>query len=154
MSPELFDPDRFGLKESCPTKESDCYALGMVIYEVLSGQVPFALCKEVVVIFKILDGERPVRPQGEEGSLFTDSIWNVLQLCWKPQPHDRASAEAVLLGLEGNSLQSRTSKADEGVETRAGIGHHGERIQYVFSVSPYSSLITLVLCNRTTDCAR
>ena len=34
MSPELFDPARFGLPKVRLTKESDCYALGMVIYEV------------------------------------------------------------------------------------------------------------------------
>ena len=34
MSPELFDPKRFKLPRARPTKESDCYALGMVIYEV------------------------------------------------------------------------------------------------------------------------
>jgi len=36
-SPELLDPDRFGMPESednRPTRQSDCYALGMVIYEV------------------------------------------------------------------------------------------------------------------------
>src|SRR5579872_6828289 len=41
MSPELFDPDKFGLKNCHPTKNSDRYAFGMVIYEVLSGQPPF-----------------------------------------------------------------------------------------------------------------
>jgi serine/threonine protein kinase len=75
MSPELLDPDQFGLKEGGPTKESDCYALGMVIYEVLSGQPPFAECKGFVVIRKVLAGERPKRPQGDEGKLFTDGIW-------------------------------------------------------------------------------
>jgi hypothetical protein len=34
MSPELLDPDRFGAKDWRPTKQSDCYALGMVVYEV------------------------------------------------------------------------------------------------------------------------
>ena len=37
MSPELLDPERFRIPESegdRPTKKSDCYALGMVIYEV------------------------------------------------------------------------------------------------------------------------
>ena len=36
-SPELLDPERFGVPESegdRPTTQSDCYALGMVIYEV------------------------------------------------------------------------------------------------------------------------
>ena len=32
MSPELLDPPRF-CSDGCPTRESDCYALGMVIYE-------------------------------------------------------------------------------------------------------------------------
>ena len=37
MSPEILDPERFGIPKSennRPTRQSDCYALGMVIYEV------------------------------------------------------------------------------------------------------------------------
>ena len=37
MSPEILHPERFGMLESednRPTRQSDCYALGMVIYEV------------------------------------------------------------------------------------------------------------------------
>ena len=37
MSPELLDPEMFGIPQSegdRPTRQSDCYALGMVIYEV------------------------------------------------------------------------------------------------------------------------
>jgi len=37
MSPEILDPERFGMPQSGdnrPTTQSDCYALGMVIYEV------------------------------------------------------------------------------------------------------------------------
>jgi hypothetical protein len=33
MSPELLDPTLFG-SDGLPSRESDCYALGMVIYEV------------------------------------------------------------------------------------------------------------------------
>ena len=106
MSPELLDPDQFGLKEGRPTKESDSYALGMVIYEVLSGRPPFSQCKGSVVIRKVLAGERPKRPQGEDGKLFTDGIWGILKLCWKPQPRDRITSETVLLGLEGNLPRS------------------------------------------------
>ena len=106
MSPELLDPDQYGL-EGSPTKESDCYALGMVIYEVLSGHPPFSECRGFVVIRKVLAGERPKRPQGDEGKLFTDGIWRLLKLCWKPHPRDRMNAEAVLLGLERSPSRSR-----------------------------------------------
>ena len=34
MNPELLDPERFGASDDRPTKKSDCYALGMVVYEV------------------------------------------------------------------------------------------------------------------------
>ena len=102
MSPELIYPEIFGLKKSIPTKESDCYALGMVIYEVLSGQTPYSPWRPPAVMRKVLDGERPRRPQGGEGSLFTDGMWEVLELCWKSQPCDRINAQAVLRGLEGS----------------------------------------------------
>ena len=39
MSPELLDPDRFN-SDGLPSRESDCYALGMAIYEV-SGFLSF-----------------------------------------------------------------------------------------------------------------
>ena len=103
MSPELLDPAKFGLADGCSTKESDCYALGMVIYEVLSGQSPFPSCGAGTVILKVLDGERPARPQGAEGTRFTDAIWGMLECCWKPRPQDRPSVEAVLECLEGGS---------------------------------------------------
>ena len=100
MSPELLDPESFGLKESNPTKESDCYALGMVVYEVISGRAPFTPSRAPVL--KVLRGERPERPRGDERELFTDDIWSVVQRCWEPQPSDRADARAVLLGLSGD----------------------------------------------------
>ena len=103
MSPELLDPERFGLSKRCPTKESDCYALGMVVYEILGGCTPFATNNFLVVLRKVLNGERPERPQGEAGKLFTSGIWNVVERCWRTDPKKRASARDVLRCLEGNS---------------------------------------------------
>ena len=100
MSPELLVPDKFGLKESSPTKESDCYALGMVIYEVLSGRTQFSGYPNPVVVLKIVCGERPSRPQGAQGIWFTDSIWRILELCWRHPPGDRINAKTVLMCLE------------------------------------------------------
>jgi len=102
MSPELLYPERFSLEKSRPTEKSDCYAMGMVIYEVLSGHIPFSQSIQSAVIGKVLDGKRPERPKGEEGRLFTDAIWRLLVLCWKDLPSDRADARAVLSCLEGN----------------------------------------------------
>ena len=100
MSPELIDPERFDLKKTRVTKQSDCYALGMVVYEVLSGQTPFTPWGGGLVIQNVLEGKRPGRPKGEEGTLFTDGIWEMLEYCWKHQPKERISAEVVLQRLE------------------------------------------------------
>ena len=43
MSPELLDPSRLDDRDPRPTKESDCYALGMVIYEVRPRMFPSIL---------------------------------------------------------------------------------------------------------------
>ena len=45
MSPELLDPELFGILElgDRPTRQSDCYALGMVIYEVRVRTSPFVI---------------------------------------------------------------------------------------------------------------
>lgn len=110
MSPELLDPEGFNLERSRPTRESDCYALGMLMYEVLSEQAPFAPSK--VPVLKILRGDRPERPQGERGVLFTDDIWSVLELCWKHQPSERISARSALLSLGGAPSPARPHSPD------------------------------------------
>jgi len=95
MGPELIDPQRFGLKDNRPTKSSDCYALGMVIYETISGNLPFHQYGDLTVFTKVLSGERPNRGVG-----FTDSLWKMLKSCWTPRPNKRPSIEGVLQCLE------------------------------------------------------
>jgi len=52
MSPELLDPERFGMPESegnRPTRQSDCYALGMVIYEVGAHTSEFIVVNSLLI---------------------------------------------------------------------------------------------------------
>jgi serine/threonine protein kinase len=89
-------PDDFGN----PTKESERYALGMVIYEALTGERPFAPLGIVPVWKEIGNGARPKRPEGVKGTLFTDELWKMLSLCWAAKPEDRPSLKAVHECLE------------------------------------------------------
>ncbi|KAF9780739.1 kinase-like domain-containing protein, partial [Thelephora terrestris] len=98
ISPELLDPERFDFRDNRPTKSSDCYALGMTVYEVLSGRRPFYHyedCNSYSIIEKVLNGEHPQRPQGPEGTWFTNDIWSILERCWETNPADRPKVEDV-----------------------------------------------------------
>ena len=98
MGPELIDPARFELKHGRPTECSDCYALGMVVYEVVSGHVPFHGMATPTVFVRVLEGERPPR-----GMRFTDGLWEMLEKCWMTEPHSRPSIDEVLGHLKAIS---------------------------------------------------
>ena len=119
MSPELLSPDQPRPEDSRPTKESDCYALGMVIYEVLSGQAPFVGFHHLVVMQKVIRGECPGRPEGAKGAWFTDDLWGMVNRCWATQPGARPDVEAVLECLEHvpRDWKPPSPQADEDVES-------------------------------------
>ena len=100
MGPELFSPE---IQDYRRTESSDCYALGMVIYEVLSERKPFHRYTDLAVVGKVVGGERPERPQEAGGVLFTDVMWSVLERCWTPQPGNRPGIGDVLRCLENVS---------------------------------------------------
>ena len=95
MGPEFIVPHEFGLKAFRPTKSSDCYSLGMVVYEVIHGEIPFHRDTDVMVIAKILKGDRPRRRLG-----FSEGLWKMLERCWTTQPNERPSVEDVLRCLD------------------------------------------------------
>lgn len=117
MSPERIAPRRFGLEDSRPTKPSDCYALGMVIYETISGNLPFHEDTDLAVFVKVMEGERPPRR-----ARFPEDLWKMMELCWAPQPNDRPSIEGVLRHLESipHLLESPSPGADEGMDEDGG----------------------------------
>ncbi|KAF9791050.1 kinase-like domain-containing protein, partial [Thelephora terrestris] len=98
MSPELIDPRWFKLKKSRPTESSDCYALGMVIYETVTEKVPFHQEASCTIALRIMAGEHPLR-----GERFTDSLWEMLEKCWIFQPNNRPRIEEVLQRLKRSS---------------------------------------------------
>ena len=112
-SPERIIPQEFGLKDSRPTESSDCYSLGMVIYETITGNPPFHEHTHMAILLKVSRGEHPPRE-----AEFAEGLWKMLEMCWAFQPNNRPSIEDVLQCLEtaSNSLDSPSSGASEEVE--------------------------------------
>jgi len=119
MSPELLDPECFG-SSGRPTRESDCYALGMMIYEVswihswrwslihpfqvLTGLQPFRRPHGYTPVPAVLRGERPEKPL-DAGSLgFSHELWGLVQLCWSTSSSARPTARVLLDYLSSASL--------------------------------------------------
>ena len=114
MSPELLAPKQFGLNNSRPTEHSDCYALAMVIYETISGNLPFHEDTDPTVIVKVLDGKRP----SARGGRFTRGLWGMLERCWGSQPSSRPAVKDVLQFLEMFShLPESPSEGESGAST-------------------------------------
>ena len=117
MSPELISPEQFGLKTGRPTKSSDCYALGMVIYEIISGKPPFYEDGEITASLKVLKGKHPRREDG-----FTDGLWKTMEQCWVSHPSNRPSIEGVLQCLE---MCSNTSQPFPGMDDGMEVEFNG-----------------------------
>jgi hypothetical protein len=91
----------------------------MVVYETISGNLPFHEDTDLTVFLKVLEGKRP--PQGVK---FRNGLWRVLGQCWRPQPNDRPTIEGVLRYLEiFSDLPEPPPEVGEGMETD---GDHGD----------------------------
>ncbi|KAF9778166.1 kinase-like domain-containing protein [Thelephora terrestris] len=103
MSPELLDPSRFG-SDGRPTRESDCYALGMVIYEVLTGLRPFHYLIAPTPVPAVMRGERPIKPISANSLGLTETIWELVELCWSESSLTRPTAQQLLDCISSASL--------------------------------------------------
>ena len=114
MSPELL----FG-KNSPSTRESDCYALGMVIYEVswlhlsrwppftchqvLTGLRPFHHLGPCAAVVAVQKGKHPRKPDNAGSLGFSDALWRLSTACWSKSPSARPTAQQLLRYLRDAS---------------------------------------------------
>ncbi|KAF9649106.1 kinase-like protein [Thelephora ganbajun] len=103
MSPELVVLGEFGIPElenGRPTKQSDCYSLGMVIYEVLCGHEPYIeIESEPTVVIAITKGDRPRKPKGASRLGFSRELWRTIERCWGGIRDERPRVEEILASL-------------------------------------------------------
>ena len=96
MAPELLYPKKFGLRTCRVSKQADIYAIGMVIYEVLTGR-PFRAenFQHPQIMTRIIEGKRPREPEKAEDIGFGGGTWELVQQCWHQDREERPTVEKV-----------------------------------------------------------
>ncbi|CAE6455243.1 unnamed protein product [Rhizoctonia solani] len=79
------------------TFETDVFSLGMTILEVITGTPPFVGINDGAVVFRLVTGEHPTRPEAHlpTGDERADLLWSLLVECWALKPQDRPSTFEV-----------------------------------------------------------
>ena len=124
MSPEPLTPLVIGSEAIHPTIFSDCYSLGMVIYETTSGHRPFHGDTDFMTTVKVLGGEHP-----RQGVEFTQELWEMLERCWASQPSERPNIDDILRRLE---IVSSLSVPSGELVRRSDVGEQSPTAQVSF----------------------
>lgn len=91
------------------TKESDVYAFGTLLFEILSNKYPYQKLETDQIIWKIGNG---IHESVEQ--LKCDSILkSLLSRCWSPTPEKRPAFSLIVKNLQENvSLHKRHSSSE------------------------------------------
>ncbi|KAF5349249.1 hypothetical protein D9756_009405 [Leucocoprinus leucothites] len=98
QAPELMNELENGDMPS-PTYASDVYSVASVMYEILTGQMPFHEVKrDISVVARVNRGIRPSKPPSPGPTLLelSDEIWQIMQECWVDSPSERPVVKQVL----------------------------------------------------------
>ncbi|OJA09211.1 hypothetical protein AZE42_00662 [Rhizopogon vesiculosus] len=90
-APELFTLFENEAPGNFLSLQSDMYSFGSIMFQILSGVIPYHKFKDNHVITAITRGIKPPRPQDPH---ISDQHWNFIQKCWLPleSKHLRPSA--------------------------------------------------------------
>lgn len=113
------------------TFQSDVWSFGVVLYEIITyGRFPYPGMTRYEVITKIQDGYRMKRPTD-----CPQPLYNIMTMCWKEDPSERCSIEAVHEQLLDYCDQLSTAvdkweinENDINSEEKIGEGEFGEEL--------------------------
>ncbi|KAM4537324.1 receptor-interacting serine/threonine-protein kinase 4 isoform 2-T3 [Odontesthes bonariensis] len=91
---DYMPPEAFGIAYS-PTRASDIYSYGILLWSIVTGKKPYANALSSIVRFRIPKGDRPlldeIRCQTAGRSGLT-RLMDLMQKCWEARPSQRPSS--------------------------------------------------------------
>lgn len=106
MAPELYFT---GIRS---TQEADIYAFGMVVYEVVTGSLPFRQQRVVAIPMSAASGSRPQKPEDPVADGFGQGTWEFIESCWDTNPQQRPTAMEALAHFK--SVAATSAVVDPG----------------------------------------
>ncbi|GBB96557.1 hypothetical protein RclHR1_02780020 [Rhizophagus clarus] len=107
--PQLFKQQTANDKKYIANKKSDIYSIGVLLWEISSGQIPFNTCNEnhqiLALISEISNGKRETPVTGtpvDYIDIYTD--------CWQNNPDDRPDIQKVVSDLKSINLNTKELK--------------------------------------------
>lgn len=140
MAPELLRPDKFDLSKGVPSKEADVYALGMTVYQVLTGRWPFFPKREVEVGLAVISGQRPLKPENAEEIGMTEVLWNLMERCWRADRATRPPTTEVLREFYEITGENKTTDTFGGSTTRLSTGNRSSLVSSLTTSREWSRL--------------
>lgn len=98
LAPELLSGEKAG-------KDSDVFAIGVVLWEIMTFKVPWGNKTTWVIVSAVRDGKRPAIPTPDAipGVKPTPQCYqqyaSLIQACWAQERRDRPTAEKLLTDL-------------------------------------------------------
>ena len=89
-------PECFGIVPHV-TERSDIYSFGIIMWECITGQRPWANCAQMAIIYQV--EQRGRRPEWPKSVVVPESLKRLIKLCWHPRPRERPSSGDILKKL-------------------------------------------------------
>ncbi|KAJ7934310.1 kinase-like domain-containing protein, partial [Mycena leptocephala] len=91
---------------------SDVYALACVCYEIMAEKIPFYdLPNDMTVMFKVLEGKRPLRPMSWSGTTAFDDFWGLMESYWEGKAEMCSTASQIVERLIGLAIGAKTTSS-------------------------------------------
>jgi serine/threonine protein kinase len=87
------------LLDNCISKKAkagDVYSFGIILFEILTGHYPYLVSQYEVVLKNVLEGRRPVLPEGVQ---LPQGSQELMSSCWDADPAARPSFAEIKLTL-------------------------------------------------------
>ncbi|KAF8836871.1 kinase-like protein [Paxillus ammoniavirescens] len=104
-APELFCFLESESTVPAPSQASDIYSFGSIVFQVLTGEVPYSHLKsDVQVIFTVSKGMTPPRPASS--GCVSEPQWKFIQQCWSKSQTARPTSIEVAQFVDSQYLES------------------------------------------------